>query len=164
MSVLLKGHYDVKLSKNEMQRITSWIDINAVYYGRYESYYPGRNPLLLLPDGKIKNKTIMRAAEVRNADSYLKATSHLYNFTRPEKSHVLTLMKDEKSRAQALGWIKEAVELLKKYPREDQINEERSLSVIDLYNKKRLAATKAENKKSLEAAAEIGRASCRERV
>ncbi|MHC4653389.1 MAG: HzsA-related protein [Planctomycetota bacterium] len=34
--ILQKGHYDVKLSKEEMHRITVWLDSCSIFYGVYE--------------------------------------------------------------------------------------------------------------------------------
>ena len=35
--ILQKGHYDVKLSKEDMHRITIWLDSNSDFFGSYES-------------------------------------------------------------------------------------------------------------------------------
>lgn len=35
-NMLLKGHKDVKLSPEEMRRITCWLDCNSVFYGAYQ--------------------------------------------------------------------------------------------------------------------------------
>ena len=40
IKILLKGHEDVRLSREEMIRLTTWVDSNAQYYG---SYYGRRN-------------------------------------------------------------------------------------------------------------------------
>ena len=34
--ILKDGHYDVKLSKEEMHRITLWLDSTSMFYGMYE--------------------------------------------------------------------------------------------------------------------------------
>ena len=34
--ILKEGHYDVKLSKEEMHRITLWLDCSSMFYGVYE--------------------------------------------------------------------------------------------------------------------------------
>lgn len=36
VDVILKGHYDCKLSRDEFIRLVTWIDANAPYYGTYE--------------------------------------------------------------------------------------------------------------------------------
>ncbi|WP_146401626.1 hypothetical protein [Planctomycetes bacterium CA13] len=150
--VLKEGHYDVKLSDKEMQRITSWIDINAVYYGRYESYYPGRSPLLALEDGARKRELVYGKYTKRGSLlPYLLENGHLVNFTRPEKSPALALMEDDQHRALALSYLKDAGALLKKRPREDQSNEGIAESEMDLHNSERLKTTQRENAKAVKA-------------
>ena len=34
--LLDRGHYDVKLSPGEWERIVTWIDANALFYGTFE--------------------------------------------------------------------------------------------------------------------------------
>ena len=43
IKLLAQGHHDVRLSDDEWHRLTCWIDTNAVYYDRYETYYPNRH-------------------------------------------------------------------------------------------------------------------------
>ena len=40
VKTLLKGHQGIKLSKEEFDRIVTWIDLNAVFYGSFASAYP----------------------------------------------------------------------------------------------------------------------------
>ena len=35
--ILQEGHYDVKLSSDEMRRITLWLDSNSDFFGSYEN-------------------------------------------------------------------------------------------------------------------------------
>ena len=35
--LLQEGHYDVKLSGDEMRRITLWLDSNSDFFGSYEN-------------------------------------------------------------------------------------------------------------------------------
>ena len=35
--MLAKGHNDVKLSKEDMHRITLWLDSNSDFFGSYEN-------------------------------------------------------------------------------------------------------------------------------
>ena len=35
--ILQEGHYDVKLSKDDMRRITLWLDSNSDFFGSYEN-------------------------------------------------------------------------------------------------------------------------------
>jgi hypothetical protein len=44
MEILAAGHHDVQLSREDWQRLGTWIDTNAVYYDRYETInWPGRH-------------------------------------------------------------------------------------------------------------------------
>ena len=36
MALLLKGHEDVKLSAAEFQRLATWMDTNALFYGTFD--------------------------------------------------------------------------------------------------------------------------------
>jgi len=40
VTVLLEGHYEARLSREEMVRLVTWADANAPYYG---SYFGRRN-------------------------------------------------------------------------------------------------------------------------
>jgi hypothetical protein len=35
IKLLREGHYDVRLSPDELRRVAAWIDLNAVFYGAY---------------------------------------------------------------------------------------------------------------------------------
>ncbi|MFD2255236.1 hypothetical protein ACFSSA_00980 [Luteolibacter algae] len=150
--VLKEGHHGVELSDAEMQTITGRIDVNAVYYGSYTSYYPGRNPILALKDGKKKNDLVFGdLAEAGKMKEHILGKGHLVNFSRPELSPVLDMKRNPEERALALSYIKEAGELLKEIPREDQTNLEVPKSAMDLHNLGRLGATKHENAESVKA-------------
>ncbi len=47
--MLLKGHYDVKLTKKEMQKIIIWLDCNSVYYGSYANISLQSKGLSIMP-------------------------------------------------------------------------------------------------------------------
>ena len=36
MRLLEKPHYDVKLSKDEIERLATWMDTNALFYGTFD--------------------------------------------------------------------------------------------------------------------------------
>jgi hypothetical protein len=150
--VLKEGHHDVKLSDEEMQRITSWIDINAVYYGRYESSIPGRNPLLALPDGWNKSALVLGGRKNLNeVKNYVLNEGHLINFTRPDKSPCLAMIQDPEQRMLALSYIREASEYLKNHPREDMRNAVEQLSRSDQHYTDRYDSTRSEKDKSIQA-------------
>ena len=150
--VLKEEHHDVKLSKDEMERITSWIDVNAVYYGHYESFYSGRNPLLALPQGKEKMKLVLGGKKSLNEiKPWILDNGHLINFTRPEKSPCLDQIEDPAQRELALSYIQEANQLLTQRPRIDQINAVVELSPTDKHYTDRFASTQGEHEKSEQA-------------
>ena len=150
--VLKEGHYGVELTDEEMQRITSWIDVNAVYYGHYESYIPGRNPLLALPKGQAKSELVLLGHKnLNSAKKWILDNGHLVNFTRPELSPSLAMMKDDAKRARALKYIQEAADYLKAQPREDMVNAIVGMSKMDQHYTDRYESTQAEHRKSEEA-------------
>ena len=78
----------------------------------------------------------------------------LFNFTRPELSPVLARISEQAERDRALTYLKEAAELLKKHPREDQTNQDIAQNEVDMHNANRYASTLQENEKSVEAVLE----------
>jgi len=36
MKMLLHGHYDVALSRNDIERLATWMDANALFYGTFD--------------------------------------------------------------------------------------------------------------------------------
>ena len=60
VDVLLGDHYEVQLDQESLDRVITWIDLNAPYYGNYASAYPdnlfGRSPL--------DNRQLARLAEL----------------------------------------------------------------------------------------------------
>jgi hypothetical protein len=106
IQVLKKGHNDVKLSKEEMDRLITWVDINAPYYPRYECAYPknpgGRSPLTA---GELKSISGWTGIEVSRSHGARQRSQ--ISFTRPEKSRIL-----EKLDASSENYTK-AVELIR---------------------------------------------------
>jgi hypothetical protein len=104
-------HSGVKLTPEEMNRIVTWVDLNAPYYPSYASAYPnnlhGRCPL---DNGQInKLKQLGVAAGV-----------HDLNFDRPELSPALAGLPRNNARySQALAIIREGQQMLKKTPNPD---------------------------------------------
>jgi hypothetical protein len=84
--VLLAGHEGVTLDRESLDRIATWIDLNAVYYGTFACVRPGnsggRSPIDPSGIKRLNELTGMNVAdEVR--DTYV-------NLTRPELSLCLT--------------------------------------------------------------------------
>jgi hypothetical protein len=121
--VLLEGHGDaeidrqVRLERDEFDRIVTWIDINAPYYPEYASAYRknryGRSPL-------DRDET-RRLGELvgRNLDDQ-KAVDQV-NLTRPELSPCLAALPDKNGPEyrEALSIIRRGTERLAQVPRAD---------------------------------------------
>jgi len=122
IKVIRDGHYDIKLSKSEFETIVTWIDLNGVYYPRYDTAYPdnltGRSPL--------NNEQIKRLSELTGIP-FVKFAAHNKNsgpqisFDRPELSPCLTKFKNTNSPdyVEALGIICAGSRMLEERPRAD---------------------------------------------
>jgi hypothetical protein len=130
-----------KLTKEEIDRIVTWIDLNAPYYPDYPDYYTlntyGRSPLnhkellklgqiiLAAPDGKNygwNNVTAYIGGSVPPGKLMGRGDSPLpVNFTRPEFSACLRAFPDKSANgyAEALSLIKAGAAMLKEHPRVD---------------------------------------------
>jgi hypothetical protein len=86
VQTLLAGHENVHLDPESFDRIATWVDLNAVYYGTYECVRPanfgGRSPIG--PDG------LKRLAELTGLNVTDEVTNSYVNLTRPELSLCLT--------------------------------------------------------------------------
>jgi hypothetical protein len=117
VQLLRAGHNDVRLSREEFDRIATWIDLNAPYYPTYASAYPdslyGRSPLSA---GQLK-----RLSELTGMKFGGQEGDRLVNLTRPELSLCLAGFKDRSDTklAEALAILRAGVEMLAKRPRED---------------------------------------------
>ncbi len=119
----LPQHRDVKLSKQDMQRINTWLDLNAPYYPFYESAYPkspsGRSPL---DTGQLK-----RLGELTKLSFLGRLKNHRRNeraqisFERPELSPCLNRFTDKNAPEykEALAIIAAGAETLKNTSRCD---------------------------------------------
>ena len=121
IQVLEKGHHNVKLSKEEMDRLITWVDINGPYYPSYDTAYrtnlSGRSPLT-----KEELKTLSKLTKVNmtNTNNYRRNPGPMCSFDRPELSLcLLKLKKGSKEYNQALAIIQKGKENLAKKPRAD---------------------------------------------
>ena len=128
VDVLRNGHYDVDLSKEDLERITTWIDLNAPYYGRYSAVYSenrfARSPLSdkqLEQLGKILESLNSKRISHRYFSDLEKIEGSQFSFIRPEKSRILTKINDTASWSyqHALRIIKAGKAQLLDQPRED---------------------------------------------
>jgi len=113
------GHADVKLTPEELDRLITWVDINAPYYPCYECAYPqnlgGRCPLTLDELNRLKALT---GIEIANGH-WAKQRATL-NFAHPELSRIVAgLDAAAPERAQAIALIAEGAKRLKEKPRAD---------------------------------------------
>jgi hypothetical protein len=110
----------VRLNQEEMDRLITWIDLNAPYYPTGFSARPGpapgRNPLT---DPRTQ-RFLKLTGFVR--DDFLKADRYpgpQVSFDRPELSPCLTRIEDEHARAEALTILEAGKESLLQLPRAD---------------------------------------------
>jgi hypothetical protein len=113
------GHSEVKLTAEEMDRLITWVDINAPYYPCYECAYPqnlgGRCPLTGAEVSRLKALT-----GVQIANSHGAKQRSTVSFARPELSRIIAgLAPDAPARAEALTLIQEGSKRLKEKPRAD---------------------------------------------
>jgi hypothetical protein len=120
--VVRKGHNNVKLDPESLDRLITWMDINAPYYSSYATNYQsnlyGRSPL--------DNKQLNRLAELTGVDFMGKtANAHMaeiqVNLTRPELSLCLEKFADkgDPKYKEALAIIQAGKATLAQNPRPD---------------------------------------------
>ncbi len=121
IKVLERGHHEVKLTKEEMDRLITWIDINGPYYPTYDTAYrlnlSGRSPL-----SKTDLKTLSKLTKVNmvNTNNHIRNPGPMCSFDRPELSLCLKkLKKGSKEYNQALAIIQKGKDNLAKTPRAD---------------------------------------------
>ena len=112
-------HKDLKLSKEDFDRIITWIDINAPYYPHYECAYPdnacGRAPI----DGN-QFKRLQQLTGGKFVTRHGKGPRAQVSFDRPELSPCLAkLDKNGPKYKEALVIIQAGRDQLRKRPRAD---------------------------------------------
>lgn len=120
--VLRDGHKDhegVNLMDDELERLITWVDLNAPYYPTYESAYPGntagRSPLT-----PAEEKELVALTGARFVTSYKDKQGAQVSFERPELSPCLAkLDPSAPERQRALEIIREGGRRLKETPRCD---------------------------------------------
>lgn len=122
IAVLKAGHQGVQLSADDLDRLVTWIDLNAPYYPTYSSAYPdhmgGRSPLDDQEMHRLGQLTGIRwDAEVNFATS----RGPWVSFDRPELSPCLAKFSDPNDPAyrEALALIRLGQERLAQRPRGD---------------------------------------------
>ncbi len=115
-------HAGVVLNEEELDRLITWVDLNAPYYACYESAYPanpgGRSPLT---GQELKRLTQLTGVTI--AMSHGARQRATISFARPEASLILAGLKpDTPQRAEALALIRTGAERLRAKPRADMEN------------------------------------------
>ena len=137
IDLLRKGHEDVKLDKESLERIAAWIDLNAPYYPTYATYYGdntfGRCPLnhrqlirlgqliSAAPNGAGYGWGRVNSYDVRELSRLIMTRGSPINFTRPEYSLCLKAFGDKKDAGyrEALSIIGAGRQMLELHPRAD---------------------------------------------
>ena len=120
IDVIRNGHQGIKMDRESFDRIATWIDMNAPYYGSYASVYPdnvfGRSPL---NNQQIEELRKLTGVNVGDISTELQGSQ--CNFTRPELSPCLQGLKelDSDKYQQALSIIEEGKIQLEQKPRMD---------------------------------------------
>ena len=120
--MIQRGHNDVKLSKEDFDRIVTWLDLNGVYYSTYATAYPnsltGRCPL---DHGMIKRLSELTGVPFTAFRSFNTNRGPQVSFDRPELSSCLARFEDKNDPKykEALAIIHAGQAMLKKRPRAD---------------------------------------------
>lgn len=136
---------DFNLSKEDFERIVTWIDCNGVYYGAYASFYNGRTPL---SDGDLYR--LLQLGGVSNLQEYEMSNGSLVSFERPELSPILARV-SEANRTEALAIINRGKNQLTVQPREDMLEHEVAITSHDLNRVTRHSRNISEDEKSQQA-------------
>ena len=130
-------HHDVKLSSEEIQRVETWLDLNAPYYPVYESSHPGglggRSPLTNAETTRLGELTGMNLAAAADHNRHRLWIS----FDRPELSPLLARTSGPDNHAEALAIIRAGGARLAATPRGD--TGEVSLGDMDPFRDQRAA-------------------------
>ena len=122
IKVLRAGHQEVKLTKDELDRVVSWIDISGPYYPDYGCAYPdnlvGRSPLDNAQAARLGKLTGVNFAGLA---SYSENRGAQVSFDRPELSPCLARLGDTTSPEyrEALSIIRAGQAALAQRPRND---------------------------------------------
>jgi len=122
IQTLRKGHNDVRLSREDLDRLVTWVDLNAPYYAHYACAYPnsltGRCPL---DGGQLRRLTELTGVPFAKLRGHGANRGPQVSFNRPKVSPALAAFKDKSDPkyAEALAIIRSGQEMLRKRPRAD---------------------------------------------
>ncbi|NQT41440.1 MAG: PD40 domain-containing protein [Planctomycetes bacterium] len=115
-------HQKIKLTKEDFDRVATWLDLNGVYYPTYECAYPesltGRSPL---DNGQLNRLAQLTGISVGTLRNHAGNQGPQVSFDRPELSPCLTKLAgpgDPKYK-EALAIIRAGGEMLARRPRAD---------------------------------------------
>jgi hypothetical protein len=115
-------HYKVALSSEEIERVETWLDLNAPYYPQYETGQPdgvgGRSPLTLAETARLR---ALSGVELEKSADHQHHRVWL-SFDRPALSPLLTRVAEGESRREALALIQTGAARLQANPRGDTLD------------------------------------------
>jgi len=117
---MLKRLSEGSIDRESFDRVITWIDMNAPYYGSYASAYPdnvfGRSPL---NDEQLRRLRELTGKEI--GSQKLEMEGSQISFTRPEVSPCLSVFKDKNDPRykEALAIIQAGKRMLSQRPRAD---------------------------------------------
>lgn len=129
VQVLRSGHHDVTLSAEELDRIVTWVDLNAPYYATYNCAYPesvsGRCPLTrpqLARLCELVGPPMVWRDEGSPFNSFGSSPGILVSFDRPTLSPCLANFKDkgDPKYGEALAIIRAGRDMLAQHPAADR--------------------------------------------
>ncbi|MCY1720680.1 hypothetical protein OU798_10020 [Prolixibacteraceae bacterium Z1-6] len=121
VKVIEAGHYNVKLSNEELEAIYTWIDLNGIYYPYYESAYPnnpaGRSPITF---GELNRLGELCGVDFKKLAGHNRKLGAQITFERPELSPCLkNIQANSEAYPEALAIIQKGKERLREIPRAD---------------------------------------------
>jgi len=112
------GHGKVASNAEVLDRLITWVDLNAPYYPEYASAYPqnlgGRSPLTRDEVDRLK---VLTGVQITNR--FRARQRAQLSFARPELSRILVGATNDAARAEALALIQEGARRLRDKPRAD---------------------------------------------
>jgi hypothetical protein len=121
IKIIENGHHGVELSKEEMERLTTWVDLNGVYYKDFISAFPnnpvGRSPIT---EEETQRLQALTGVPFNKLGGFYRTLGPQISFDRPELSPCLkSLKKNSKKYKEALAIIYKGQERLNENPRLD---------------------------------------------
>jgi hypothetical protein len=122
VKVITGAHHDVTLDRESIDRIVTWIDLDAPYYPAFETAYPenlaGRSPL---DDAQLRRLTALTGVNFAGLASHDTSRGPEMSFDRPPLSPCLSVFAGKNTPAyrEALGIIEAGKKTLLETPRAD---------------------------------------------